>query len=265
MPLWLTNSPRKARKRKKVGYVTGGGRVRRRKMNRGRKRRRKLAGAALAAHLKKIGTRAGTARHAAGRAASHGGGMAKRKRRRARANPKRRRRRHSTKLVQRRRSNPVRRIKHRRKHYRRNPGGSMVRSVIGIAKQGVKDAAGVVIGKAATRMVSGLIPFGANTGLMGAAKQVLVAVGVGYGAHRVMGKEFARMVVAGGIAAPLETLVKGLNIPLLSPALAAGDGAYAALGAYPRALPAGVGAYPLAGTDGYGDGSTGGDYAWDEM
>lgn len=240
MTLWLTN-PARGRKRK----------------------RRKLAGAALAAHLKKIGRKAkrrtGTARRAAKRAVQSGGSMAKRRKRR-RANPKRRRRAGyivGKARIRRRKMNPVGR-RRRRRHYRRNPGA--VRGLMQIATQGVKDAAGVVIGKAATRTVSGLIPFGANTGIVGALKQVVVAVGVGYGAHRFMGKDFARMVVAGGIAAPLETFVKSLNIPLLSPALAAGDEAYAALGAYPLA------AYPraLAGVADVGDGM-GAEYAWSEM
>lgn len=244
MPLWLVNPGRGTRKAKRKG-----------------RRRRKLAGAALAAHERKVGrSLTGTARHAAKRAVHRGGAMAKRKRRRA-SNPKRRRRLHVR--------NPVVRHKRRRRRglFQRNPGRGAIGSVMAIGLQGVKDGAGVVIGKAATRTVAGLVPFGANTGLVGALKQVVVAIGIGYGAHKVMGKDFARMVVAGGIAAPIESLVKSLNIPILSPALAAGDEAYAALGAYPGR--AGMAAYPPAlmpagAGDGFGDGM-GADYSWREM
>ena len=183
--------------------------------------------------------------------------MAKRKRRRANG----KRRRHSVKH----RRNPIVRARRRRvRHgFRRNPARGVMGGLLATGFQGIKDGAGVVIGKAATRTVAGLVPFGANTGIVGALKQVVVAVAVGYGAHKVMGKEFARMVVAGGIAAPIETLVKGLNIPILSPALAAGDEAYAAMGAYPlAAYPA---ALPAGGmSDGMGDGM-GADYSWREM
>lgn len=229
MTLWLVNPAKKARRKSK-------------------RRARKLSGAALAAH----------ARRAAKRATSTGGRMAKSRKRR-RANPKRRHR----GLFVARKANPGKRRRKARGLFRRNPGGA-VGSLMGLGKQGLKDAAGVIVGKTATRIVSGLIPFGAATGIVGTLKQVLVAVGVGYGANRVMGREFARMVVAGGIAAPLETLLKGLNIPVLSPALSAGDEAYAAMGAYPLA------AYPAAlpAGDGYGEGSGmagQNDFAWSEM
>lgn len=136
-------------------------------------------------------------------------------------------------------TNPRRRRRH---HYRRNPAGSFVR----MATTGVKDAAAIVVGKAATRVVSNLIPVGTNVGIIGAVKQVAVAVGVGYAASKLVKRgDFARFVTAGGIAGALETIVKGLNIPILSANL--GDGAeYAAVtgaGAGSTMIP-GVAAYP---------------------
>ena len=236
MTLWLVNPAKKARRKSK-------------------RRARKLSGAALAAH----------ARRAAKRATSTGGRMAKSRKRR-RANPKRRHR----GLFVARKANPGKRRRKARGLFRRNPGGA-VGSLMGLGKQGLKDAAGVVVGKAATRIVSGLIPVGVNTGIVGALKQMLSAVAVGYGAQRFMGREFSRMVVAGGIAAPLETLLKSFTkadgtpmIPILTTALSAGDEAYAAMGAYPLA------AYPAAlpAGDGYGSG-TGmagqNDFDWHEM
>lgn len=162
-------------------------------------------------------------------------------------------------------TNPRR--KHRRHHYRRNPFGG---GVVKLAVQGVKDASAIVVGKAATRVVSNLIPIGTNAGVIGAVKQVAVAVGVGYAASKLVKRgDFARFVTAGGIAGALETIVKGLNIPILSANLgdggeftAIGPGAGGSsfinspggVGAYPGSMPAGVGAYPLGDLgDGMGE------------
>lgn len=111
--------------------------------------------------------------------------------------------------------------------------------------QGVKDAALILVGKAGTRAVSAMIPFGANVGIVGAVKQVAVALAVGFAAHKALGADAARMVVAGGIVAPLETLVKGLNIPLVSANLGDATGAAGAGFAIQDGRD-GMGAYPLA-------------------
>ena len=93
----------------------------------------------------------------------------------------------------------------------------------------MKDAAAIVVGKAATRVVSNLIPIGTNAGVIGAVKQVAVAVGVGFAASKLVKRgDFARFVTAGGIAGALETIVKGLNIPILSANLGDG-GSYSAI------------------------------------
>lgn len=151
------------------------------------------------------------------------------------------------------------RHKRRRHHYRRNPAGGVVK----LAVQGVKDAAAIVVGKAATRVVSNLIPIGTNAGVIGAVKQVAVAVGVGFAASKLVKRgDFARFVTAGGIAGALETIVKGLNIPILSANLGDG-GSYSAIeGGGSAMLPGmaayvgspGVGAYPLGDLgDGMGE------------
>jgi hypothetical protein len=148
-------------------------------------------------------------------------------------------------------TNPRRR--HGRRRHHRNPALS-AGGIIKQATRGVKDASAIVIGKAATRVVSNFIPIGTNAGIIGAVKQVLVAVGVGYGASKlVKSGDFARFVTAGGIAGALETIVKGLNIPILSANLgdggeysalnATGTSAYQGIGAYVQSP--GVGAYPL--------------------
>ena len=138
----------------------------------------------------------------------------KRSRRRAskRRSPVTALRRHSVYLTNRKR-------RHRRG--RRNP--PLVGGLMKDAVQGVKDAAGILVGKAATRVVSAYIPIGTNTGVVGAVKQVVVAVGVGFAAKKLVKRgDFARFVTAGGIAGALESIVKGLNIPILSANL--GDG-----------------------------------------
>jgi hypothetical protein len=173
--------------------------------------------------------------------------MAKRKRkstrRRSRRRASRRRspvtalRRHSVYLTNRKR--------HRVRH-RRNPPlvGGLVKDTV----QGLKDGAAVLIGKASTRVVSSYIPIGTNTGVVGAVKQVVVAVGVGFAAKKLVKRgDFARFVTAGGIAAALESIVKGLNIPILSANLGGGEefGAMSTTGgsAYEGIAP-GVAAYP---------------------
>jgi hypothetical protein len=220
-----------------------------------RRKRRKLAGAALAAHRKRLGLTkrkkrrsskrrrhtARTTRRAGRRVAQHGGLMARRKRHRR--NP--RRRSHRRRALVRRNDPGLRRHRRRHRRYRRNPAFS-VGGVMKQATQGVKDAAAIVVGKAATRAVSNLIPIGTNTGVIGAVKQVLVAVGVGYGASKLVKRgEFARFVTAGGIAGALETIVKSLNIPIISTNL--GDGAeYSAVGGGNSAMLPGMSAYPLS-------------------
>ena len=64
-------------------------------------------------------------------------------------------------------------------------------------------------------------------------------------------------LLAGGLAAPVESFIKSLNIPILSPALGDyylvdgnGQGAYP-LGEFPESVEPGTGAYPLLG-DGSG-------------
>lgn len=213
-----------------------------------RRKRRKLAGAALAAHNKKKAgrSRTRTARRRVQASTSGGSKMAKRKRRRTTS----RRRRRST-VARRTRRNPS--IRHRRRssrrRFRRNPPMSG-RGLVKVATQGIKDAALILVGKAATRAVSSMVPFGANVGIVGAGKQVLVSLAVGYAAHKALGADAARMVVAGGIAAPLETLVKGLNIPILSANLGDATGAAGSALAignqYPYPVGDGMAAYPLS-------------------
>jgi hypothetical protein len=172
--------------------------------------------------------------------------MAKRKRKSTRRRSRRRasKRRSAVTTLRRHAVYQTNRKKHRR--YHRNPSltGGLVKSTV----QGLKDGAAVLIGKASTRVVSSYIPIGTNTGVVGAVKQVVVAVGVGFAAKKLVKRgDFARFVTAGGIAAALESIVKGLNIPILSANLGGGEefGAMSTTGgsAYEGIAP-GVAAYP---------------------
>ena len=147
-------------------------------------------------------------------------------------------------------SNPHR--KRRRRSYRRNPS---MRGVMGTIKQGVKDAAGVIAGKVAVRALPKLIPGATQPGALGLAIQGAFAVGAGWAAHKFVGGNFARMVVAGGIAAVAETAIKAYNIPYVSDALS-GDDDVAMLAGYPQIpgvlssgglSPVGMGGYPQLG------------------
>lgn len=122
-----------------------------------------------------------------------------------------------------------------RRRYRRNP--PILRGALRTIQQGVFDAGGVVIGKAVARIIPQTLKL-EKEGTTGLLVQLGTAVGVGIiGDMLKLPRDFVRMLVAGGLAAPAESLVVSLNIPILSPALA-GNG----LGAYPRRLP-GMGAY----------------------
>lgn len=242
-----------------------------------RRKRRKLAGAALKAHLKKIGRRKRrkvsrrTARRGANaRRISRGGVVAKRKRRRSssRRHVRRSHRRKRTAVATVRLSNPRRRRRnprHLTRHRRRNPGrynppGFSINSLKSQAIEGVKGGAGVLLGEAGTNIIAGFIPV-AKTGVVGYLVKGAAAVATGFVVHKAAGPNLARYALAGGFASILRGPLKALNIPMLSSNLGAypmaglGDagGAYAALGAGPEpgSIDNGMGGYADMG---YGDG-----------
>lgn len=114
--------------------------------------------------------------------------------------------------------------------YRRNQGRFTVRNIMGKFQQGAMDAVAVVAGKAGTRLLANFIPVPAEIkgNMIGNfAIQGLSAVFVGIVAQNVVSAQTARFIVAGGLAAPMETLMKG--IPVIGDAL--GDD-YLELGSY---------------------------------
>jgi hypothetical protein len=107
---------------------------------------------------------------------------------------------------------------------------------------GLVDAAEVLAGEAATNVIAGYIPV-TGAALQAAAK-VGAAVIVAYVGKKFVGANFAKMALAGGLAAVIRGPVKAANIPIVSAAL--GDADYYAVGAYPQGALPGVGAYPQA-------------------
>ncbi len=139
----------------------------------------------------------------------------------------------------------------RRRRYRRNqPQRFSVRNLGKQLQQGVFDAAGVVVGKAATRLVANFIPIPGNTAIMAFAKQAISALGVGTIASMFLSRDTARFLIAGGLAAPVESFVQ--NIPVIGPMLADYD-PFLPMGDADPFLP--MGEYPAVGDSApaYGD------------
>lgn len=104
-----------------------------------------------------------------------------------------------------------------RRRYRRNPGlGGIMRYLsVNNLMSGVIDAGEVLGGKIIVRTVPGLVGL-PTTDMLGLTVQALTAVLAGGVAHTFINTNAGKMVLAGGLAAPLETLLKGLNIPFIS-------------------------------------------------
>lgn len=186
----------------------------------------------------------------------------RRRRSRARRNPKRTR----SKVIKsvKRRGKPVSRAAWKASGYRRNPMAKRRKRsyrrryrrnppIIKTVQRGVTDAFAVVVGKGIARTVPTVLGL-PTTGAVGIAVQALGAVAAGMLLRtlKLGGRDFERLAVAGGLAAPIESFIKGANIPFLSAALE-GYGAYPQ---YAGALQAGeltdvfgtdVGSYPEYG------------------
>ena len=169
-----------------------------------------------------------------------GGKKMARKRSRKRKTTRRRvRRNRSNPLVRAHRRSPARKRSHRRR-YRSNP--RMPRTAmgfVGMITNGVIDAGEVVLGKAGARLVPQTfgIP---TTGAMGLGVQVLSAVVIGWLGTFISGNA-SKMLLAGGLAAPVEDFLKTLNLPIIGPAL--GEDVVE-ISSYPQDL---MGAYPGSG------------------
>jgi hypothetical protein len=106
-----------------------------------------------------------------------------------------------------------------RRTYRRNPAKP---DVVKMVTRGALTATQVLLGKAATRAVPDMLnlPKAGNAGL---ATQVAVALGLGYVGEMFFSKATAAALLAGGMTAPVESLLVSANIPYVSDALRATD------------------------------------------
>lgn len=161
--------------------------------------------------------------------------------RKRRVTRKRTTKRRRTTRGRRRSSGNIRLTRVKGKVYRSNPGISL-RNIGGTVFRGVKDGATVVAGKAATRIVSGLLPL-PKDGVMGIAVQGVSAIIVGLAGQKFLGRDAGRLLLAGGFAAPIESFAKGL--PVVGAALSDDYGYSLPVGEYPM-----IGEYPdMAGVD----------------
>lgn len=144
-------------------------------------------------------------------------------------------------------------VKHRRRstHYRRNPGG--ISGIVSQLTTGLMNAAEVTVGRIAARIVPALfkLPQG---GAIGLAVQTGVGIAAGMAAEKVK-RGSGAFVLAGALSAPVESIIKGLNLPVVSAALGELPGDYG-YGEYADALDPGtvgtLSGYPAAGA-GMGD------------
>jgi hypothetical protein len=171
-----------------------------------------------------------------------------RKRRKA-ATTKRKRRRNPGMMVAKKAAAPKRRAAAPAAPARRRPNPRRPRLRLPTVKSvtdGAMGAAQTLVGKVGVRIASGYLPMLPKVGAAGLAAETAVALAIGILADMVLGKDPGRFVLAGALAAPLETAIVAAEIPFLSEALSPGAssqalGRYAGYGVY--AKPA-LAAYP---------------------
>ena len=83
---------------------------------------------------------------------------------------------------------------------------------------GVIDAGEVVVGKAVARIVPQSLGI-PTAGPMGLLTQAVTAIVVGWLGNAFVSSNAGKMMLAGALAAPVEDIIKTLNIPFLGPAL----------------------------------------------
>lgn len=121
-------------------------------------------------------------------------------------------------------TNPARRRRRKspararpRKRARRNPPRKRL-DIVRSLTDGAIEAGQVLIGKAAVRSVPDLMAL-PKEGNVGLAVQAGVALALGWAAEMFLSKDAARALLAGGLTAPLETVIVAYRVPWLAPAL----------------------------------------------
>lgn len=140
-----------------------------------------------------------------------------------------------------------RRVRHHLRHYRHNPP-RFVRGIGGVLLDGVKGGALVVAGKIVARAVPQFLGV-APIGPMGLGVQTVSGGAVYFLLDRFVGRELARPFLYGVFGNAIESLVRGANVPILSPSL----GDETELHALAGYVPAGVAGYVPRGVAGMGD------------
>ena len=125
--------------------------------------------------------------------------------------------------------------------YRRRNPPSFFSGLPGKLMDAGLGAAQVVIGKAGARAIPTMLKLPAD-GPMGLATQVAAALAMGF-VGSYLSPSAGKMLLIGGLCAPIESFIKGANIPVISSALSGQD--YFAVGGYPAAPPA-LNGYPQA-------------------
>jgi hypothetical protein len=92
----------------------------------------------------------------------------------------------------------------------------------------------VTLGKAGARAIPTMLKLPAD-GAMGLATQLVSALVIGW-LGSMVSPNMGKMLLIGGLTAPIEAFIKGANIPVISPALAGQD--YFSVGGYPQPAPA---------------------------
>ena len=134
----------------------------------------------------------------------------------------------------------------KRRKYRRNPNlKKMAGGFTGMLMQGGIDTIQVTLGKVAARTVPTLakIP---TAGPMGLVVQGVVAVLIGFVGHNFINRNAGKMMLAGALSAPVESIIKQANIPFISSGLGE-EPEIMEIGAYPEM--AQLEAYPTLGED----------------
>jgi hypothetical protein len=205
-----------------------------------RKRKRKAPKGGWKRYMAKLRAMKKGGRRRKRRSVHTGGTMARRKRRssKRRNAPRRRSHRRARSRAVTVRVNPRRVRRYRRRH---NPRFS-VKGIMARVQQGAIDGLWIVGGKAVTNALPSLVGL-QPTGALGIGVKALAAVGAGY-LFGMVSANAGKLATAAGFASIYEPFIKGLNLPIISPALA-DEGAYPdVLSAYPdelSAYPSGVG------------------------
>lgn len=176
---------------------------------------------------------------------SKGGAKMARKRRRTSAKSTPRRRRRSTvAAAPRRRRRSHHRITSRRAasragrilRYRRPNPPNFFSNLPGRLMEAGIGAVEVTLGKAGALAIPKMVKKDMDmTSAMGLATQVVSALAIGW-LGSMVSPNAGKMLLIGGLTAPIESFVKGAKIPVISEALSGQD--YFAVGSYPAPVPA---------------------------